>query len=76
LGSGKNRSDYGLSAVLPAKVHSRHPAEGLTRIRADTGGKRERFTDGEIEKTFAVIPEIYPNEAKAARVRAFLLTLQ
>jgi integrase len=52
------------------------PAEGLARIRADTGGKRERFTGGEIEPIFAVILGIYPNETKAAKVRAFLLTLQ
>jgi integrase len=52
------------------------PAEGLTRIRADIGGKRERFTDGEIDKIFAVIPEIYPNKTEVATVRAFLLTLQ
>ena len=52
------------------------PTEGLTRIRADTGGKRERFTDMEIEKIFAVIPEVYPDEAKATKIRAFLLTLQ
>lgn len=54
----------------------RDPTEGLTRVRAEVGGKRERFTDDEIEKIFARVPEIYPDPTESAKVRAFLLTLQ
>jgi integrase len=52
------------------------PTEGLTRVRAEIGGKRERFTDTEIAKIFEVIPEVYPDEPEASKVRAFMLTLR
>jgi integrase len=54
----------------------RDPTEGLTRVRAEVGGKRERFTDAEITKIFELIPEVYPDQQEAAKVRAFLLVLR
>lgn len=52
------------------------PTEGLTRVRADAGGKRERFTDAEIEKIFETVPEVYPDEKEGEKVRAFLTILR
>ena len=52
------------------------PTEGLTRVRADTGGKRERFTDDEIARIFEAVNEVYPDGREAAKVRAFLVTLR
>jgi len=51
------------------------PTEGLTAVKADTGGKRERFTDGQIEKIFKAVDEVYEGQT-ALQVRAFLLVLR
>jgi integrase len=51
------------------------PTEGLTRVKATKGGKRERFTDEEIGRIFKAVDEVY-QEPRASKVRAFLLVLR
>ena len=51
------------------------PTDGLIAVKVSTGSKRERFTDAQVTRIFAVIGEVYP-EPFAATVRAFLLVLR
>lgn len=67
-----------------------NPTDALMSITVRKGSKRERFTDEEIERIFAVIDEIYPKDgarsdgkkyaqsvyATYPYVRAFLLALR
>ena len=53
-----------------------NPASALIAVKAPKGGRRERFTDAEVERIFKVIDEVYPEPELAATVRAFLLVLR
>jgi integrase len=52
-----------------------NPTDGLTKVKAETGNKRERFTDEEIQKIFEVAADQFTG-AEAAEVHAFLLVLR
>ena len=53
------------------------PTEGLMRIMADTGYRRERLADAQITKVFSAISEVYPDDpALVARATAFMQVLR